>query len=202
MPHPISSESDTTRAETRRGRAWIDRAVGVRIGYTLAGISPGTSKVAKSAWHFDFHANPDIAVYLTHGRERWYITRFFDDLTYHPDAISQDDLDVHARAFEAPGAMRALCEIYRELDHDAEIHRADIAANGKLTVPVLASGGGAQTLAANYAPMCEEIALDVTGHLVPDAGHWVAEENPDYFCRMFLQFDSSARTAQLGRPQQ
>jgi hypothetical protein len=136
---------------------------------------PGTDyyeqrKVAKSAWHFDFHANPDIAVYLTHGRERWYITRFFDDLTYQPDAISQDDLDVYARAFEAPGAMRALCEIYRELDHDAEIHRADIAANGKLTVPVLASGGGAQTLAANYAPMCEEIALDVTGHLVPDAG--------------------------------
>ena len=47
---------------------------------------PGTDyyeqrKVAKSAWHFDFHANPDIAVYLTHGRERWYITRFFDDLT-------------------------------------------------------------------------------------------------------------------------
>ena len=65
------------------------------------------------------------------------------------------------------GAMRALCEIYRELDHDADIHRADIAAHGKLTVPVLASGGGAQTLAANYAPMCEEIANDVTGHLVP-----------------------------------
>jgi hypothetical protein len=92
-------------------------------------------KVAKSAWHFDFHANPDIAVYLTHGRERWYITRFFDDLTYQPDAITQNDLDIYTRAFEAPGAMRALCEIYRELDHDAEIHRADIAANGRLTIP-------------------------------------------------------------------
>ena len=74
--------------------------------------------------------------------------------------------------------MRTLCEVYRELDHDAEIHRADIAANGKLTVPVLASGGGAQILAANYGPMCEEVANDVTSHLVPDAGHWVAEENP------------------------
>jgi pimeloyl-ACP methyl ester carboxylesterase len=78
--------------------------------------------------------------------------------------------------------------------HDAEIHRADIAANGKLTVPVLASGGGAQILAANYGPMCEEVANDVTSHLVPDAGHWVAEENPDYFCRMFIDFDTSART--------
>jgi pimeloyl-ACP methyl ester carboxylesterase len=313
LPSPISPEDDTDSINTRRGRAWIDQATGVRIGYTLAGISPATSKtvllihgapqtgyawrkvvptlvaagyqvvvpdyrgagastkprdgydkwtmagdlhhlvhnelgidgplsivghdlgsivafgyalryrddvvslttmeaplpgtdyyeqrkVAKSAWHFDFHANPDIAVYLTHGRERWYITRFFDDLTYQPDAISQDDLDVYARAFEAPGAMRALCEIYRELDHDADIHRADIAAHGKLTVPILASGGGAQTLAANYAPMCEEIAIDVTGHLVPDAGHWVAEENPDYFCRMFIDFDASARTRQPSRP--
>jgi hypothetical protein len=84
-------------------------------------------------------------VYLIHGRERWYITRFLDDLTCQPDAISEDDLDVYARAFEAPGAMRALCEIYRELDHDADIHRTDLAANGKLTVPVVASGGGAQT---------------------------------------------------------
>ena len=86
--------------------------------------------------------------------------------------------------------MRALCEIYRELDHDAEIHRAD---NGKLTVPVLASGGGAQTLAANYKAMCKEIADNVTGHLVPEAGHWIAEENPHYFTQMFLDFDAAAR---------
>ncbi|MFI1031374.1 alpha/beta fold hydrolase [Streptomyces sp. NPDC020951] len=135
----------------------------------------------------------DDVVSLTHGRERWYITRFFDDLTYQPDAITNADIDVYARAFEAPGAMRALCEIYRELDHDAQIHRDDIAAHGKLTVPVLASGGATQTLAANYQAMCEEVAKNVTGHLVPDAGHWVPEENPAYFTRMFLDFDTSAR---------
>jgi pimeloyl-ACP methyl ester carboxylesterase len=89
--------------------------------------------------------------------------------------------------------MRALCEIYREVDHDAEIHRADLAAHGKLTVPVLTSGGGAQTLAANYPAMCEEVAVNVTGQLVPDAGHWIAEENPGYFARMFLDFDADVR---------
>jgi pimeloyl-ACP methyl ester carboxylesterase len=167
---------------------------------TMEAPLPGTAyyeerKVAKSAWHFDFHSNPDIAVHLTHGRERWYITRFFDDLTFQPNAISQADIDQYARAFEAPGAMRALCEIYRELDHDAEIHREDLSRNGKLTIPVLASGGGAQTLAANYKAMCEEAAEDVTGHLVPDAGHWVPEENPEYFTKMFIDFDAAARTA-------
>lgn len=159
---------------------------------------PGTDyyeqrKVQKSAWHFDFHANPDIAVYLTHGRERWYIQRFFDDLTYQPRAIGAADLDEYARAFEAPGAMRGLCEIYRELDHDAKIHRAALQEHGKLTVPVLASGGGAQALASNYIGMCEEIAENVTGHLIPDSGHWIAEEQPEYFIRLFLQFDNDAR---------
>jgi pimeloyl-ACP methyl ester carboxylesterase len=52
-----------------------------------------------------------------------------------------------------------------------------------------------QTLAANYAPMCEEVAVNVTGHLVPAAGHWVPEENPDYLARMFLDFDAAARAA-------
>lgn len=86
------------------------------------------------------------------------MNRFYDDLTYQPDAITVDDLDVYARAFESPpGAMRALCEIYRDLDHDAQIHRADLERNGRLTVPVLASGGGANALAVNYPPMCEQI---------------------------------------------
>jgi hypothetical protein len=40
MPYRISPADDTTPAETRRGRAWIDQAAGVRIGYSLAGISP------------------------------------------------------------------------------------------------------------------------------------------------------------------
>lgn len=166
---------------------------------TMEAPLPGTDyyeqrKVAKTAWHFDFHAHPAIAVHLTHGQERWYVQRSYDDLTYRPDAITTADVDEYARAFEAPGAMRALCEIYRELDHDAQIHRNDIAAHGKLTIPVLASGGGAQKLAANYLPMCQEIAHDVTGYLVPDCGHWVAEENPSDFVRMFLDFDHDARS--------
>jgi pimeloyl-ACP methyl ester carboxylesterase len=159
---------------------------------------PGTEyyewRVAqKSAWQFSFHANPDIAVYLTHGRERWYINRFFDELTYQPDAISNEDLDVYARAYEAPGAMRAMCEVYRELDRDAEDNRAALGHHGKLTIPVLASGGATNPLATKFRAMCEEVADSVTAQLVPDCGHWVAEEQPAYFIRMFCEFDAAAR---------
>ncbi|MCV7420488.1 alpha/beta hydrolase [Mycobacterium yunnanensis] len=147
----------------------------------------------KSAWQFSFHANPDVAVYLVHGRERWYVNRFFDELTYQPDAISNGDLNVYARAYEAPGAIRAMCEVYRELDRDAEDNRTALREHGKLTVPVLASGGAANPLATNFLDMCEEVADSATGQLVPDCGHWVAEEQPAYFTKMFCDFDAAAR---------
>ena len=163
---------------------------------------PGTTyyerrTVQKSGWHFAFNANPDIAVYLTHGRERWYINRFYDELAYQPDAITGHDLDVYARAFEAPGAMRALCETYRELDHNAELNRAAVTKDGKLAMPVLASGGATNPLAENFLPMCEEIAESVTGHLVPDCGHWVPEEQPEYFARMLCDFDAEVRAQRV-----
>lgn len=159
---------------------------------------PGTNyyeqrKVAKTAWHFDFHSNVDIALHLTHGRERWYITRFYDDLTFQPDAITNDDVDTYARAFEAPGAMRALFEIYKALDDDATVHRAALAEHGKLTVPVFATGGAEQALARNYGPMTEDVAENVTFELIPGSGHWVAEEQPEQFTARFLDFDAAAR---------
>ena len=45
MPHLISPADDTTPTETRRGRAWIDQAAGVRIGHTLSGASHAGSTV-------------------------------------------------------------------------------------------------------------------------------------------------------------
>ncbi|WP_426007274.1 alpha/beta fold hydrolase [Paenarthrobacter sp. NyZ202] len=167
----------------------------VRTLTTMEAPLPGTTyfderKNAKSAWHFDFHAATDIAVHLTNGRERWYINRFFEDLSYNPEAITGTDLDYYARAFEAPGAMRAMFEVYAAFEHDAALIRENLAKNGRIDVPVLATGGGEQTLARNYAPMMEEVASNVVGHLVPQSGHWVPEENPEYLAQLMTDFDA------------
>jgi hypothetical protein len=48
-------------------------------------------------------------------------------------------------------------------------------------------------LVGNDEPMMREIAHDVTGELIPDAGQWVAEEDPVAFCRLFTSFDARDR---------
>jgi pimeloyl-ACP methyl ester carboxylesterase len=87
--------------------------------------------------------------------------------------------------------------IYRALPQDAEDNRAIIAAKGKLRMPVLALGGnrsfgrGMETLES-----CKRMAVDVRGGLVPDSGHWVAEEQPEFVARELLKFfdeDNSVR---------
>jgi pimeloyl-ACP methyl ester carboxylesterase len=59
MLSPISSANDASPAETRRGRAWIDRTAGVRIGYTLAGSPWMSPDLVPDAGHWVAEENPD-----------------------------------------------------------------------------------------------------------------------------------------------
>src|SRR5919202_1447887 len=99
-------------------------------------------------WHFAFHGARDVAEMLVAGREREYLQAFFDARTFNHAAIDDDDVDLYARAYSAPGAMRAGFELYRAFDQDAADTRAALARNGKLAVPVLAVGGEISTSGA------------------------------------------------------
>jgi pimeloyl-ACP methyl ester carboxylesterase len=96
--------------------------------------------------------------------------------------------DTYVSAYSAPGAMRAGFELYRAFDRDAQDKRAALGRNGKLTVPVLASGGQISTSGPLVEETMREVAEDVTGVRVPRTGHWVPEENPGAFARAVLGF--------------
>jgi len=129
-------------------------------------------------WQFAFHGVRDVPEMLVAGRERAYLQAFFNARLYNPSAIADEELDLYASAYAAPGAMRAGFELYRAFDRDVEDNRNALAGRGKLTLPVLAVGGAASTTGPLMAAMMREVANDVTELLVPRAGHWIAEENP------------------------
>jgi pimeloyl-ACP methyl ester carboxylesterase len=132
-------------------------------------------------WHFAFHGVRDIPEMLVAGRERPYLQAFFNARMYNPSAIGDEELDLYASAYSAPGAMRAGFELYRAFDRDITDNRAALARNGKLSIPVLAVGGQASTTGPLMAEMMREVAENVTELRVPNTAHWIAEENPHAF---------------------
>ncbi|WP_329125772.1 alpha/beta fold hydrolase [Streptomyces sp. NBC_01465] len=143
-------------------------------------------------WHFAFHGARDVAEMLVAGRERQYLQTFFNVRNSDPSAISSADLDVYTEAYAAPGAMRAGFELYRAFDQDAEDNREALKDNGKLIVPVLALGGAVSTSGALLGEMMNEVAEDVTAHIVPGTAHWIAEENPEDMLTILLDFVGKA----------
>jgi pimeloyl-ACP methyl ester carboxylesterase len=143
----------------------------------LPGIElPGLGANALSAyWHFGFHGVRDLPELLIAGRERAYINWFFTQFAYNPRAIAEADVDEYARCLAQPGALRAGFEYYRAVAQDA----ADfaVAAREPLTCPVLALGGE-RSIGAAVKLCMQQVARDVRGGVMPRAGHWLAEEQP------------------------
>jgi pimeloyl-ACP methyl ester carboxylesterase len=139
-------------------------------------------------WQFGFHSARDVPEMLVAGRERPYLRAFFDTRLFTPPAISEGDFDSYVSAYSAPGAMRAGFELYRAFDQDIRDNREALKREGKLTMPVLAVGGGASTTGPLMEEMMREVATDVTAVRIDGAAHWIAEENPQMFVRELLGF--------------
>ena len=143
-------------------------------------VIPATGEVA---WHFGFHLAPGVAEMLVAGREHLYLSYFFRHFAYDPGAIPPDDAAEYARSYALPGAFAAAMGHYRAIPETT----ATIAelAKSRLKIPVLAFGGEA-CLMGDVLERAKLIARDVHGGTVPMAGHWVAEERPDYLAEQLL----------------
>jgi pimeloyl-ACP methyl ester carboxylesterase len=152
---------------------------------------PGTKvwdrlSVDPRVWHFAFHGARDVAELLVAGKEREYLTLFYDARIYDPSAFTTADIDAYVRAYATPGAMRAGFELYRAFPQD--VHDNKELMRVRLELPVLAMGGAHSTSGPLVEEMMREVANDVTGALVPDAAHWLAEENPEFVVGHLLSF--------------
>jgi pimeloyl-ACP methyl ester carboxylesterase len=139
-------------------------------------------------WQFAFHSVRDIPEMLVTGREKAYFQAFFNARLYNVAAITEQDLDEYVFAYSAAGALRAGFELYRAFDRDIEDNRQGLAERGKLTLPVLAVGGQASTTGPLMVDMMREVADNVTELRVPNAAHWIAEENPTALVEGLITF--------------
>jgi pimeloyl-ACP methyl ester carboxylesterase len=126
-------------------------------------------------WHFNFHG-PDEER-LVKGRERIFLDRFWDELSADPKRIDEQTRRHYAALYARPQAMHDALEQFVAFPKDATDNQAFLAAHGKLGMPVLAIGGAA-SYGGGLATEIGFAASNVTSAVVPDAGHWLMEEQP------------------------
>ncbi|CAI0644108.1 unnamed protein product [Colletotrichum noveboracense] len=141
-------------------------------------------------FHFLFHCVPELPEALVSGREEIYLSHFFDKVSYNRSAISQADLEYYASMYSRPGALRCAFGVYRAFSTDAEENQAWIQKHGKCKVKSLGLSGGNWRHKHAAPDMFKEAHEDNTVEVkeLPESGHYVAEENPEGFVEVVLDF--------------
>jgi pimeloyl-ACP methyl ester carboxylesterase len=152
-------------------------------------------------WWIILHQTPDVPEALVQGKEMTYLSWFFNNLAYNPAAITPEAINEYVSKYSAPGAMRAGFEYYRAMPQDAIQNENYSKTN--LTMPVMALGaghipafGGMANPTAEYG--MKILAQNVTGITVPNSGHFIQEEQPQFVIEQLAKFFSGNSTTSGG----
>jgi pimeloyl-ACP methyl ester carboxylesterase len=157
----------------------------VVIDAPLPGVGNWAAQLSNpKTWHFNFHG-PDEER-LVAGRERIFLDRFYNELSAHPEKIDEATRAHYAALYARPHAMHDALEQFVAFPQDG-IDNRDLLAKGKLAMPVLALGGE-KSYGASMATEIGAVAANVKGGVVPDAGHWIMEENPAATTKLVIDF--------------
>ncbi|KAF2169925.1 hypothetical protein M409DRAFT_19543 [Zasmidium cellare ATCC 36951] len=162
--------------------------------YALPGMTGYSTEVTSpdpyQNWQLAFFAVPDVAQFFIQGKERQMLEWYFWHSSYSgTDVISNELLDVYARAISKPGFLRAMFQYFAAAFEDEKYFKAVLASKGKLQMPALAMGGEAlfsppEILRQAWGGVAENLETAV----VPKAGHWIADENPTWVANRAIQF--------------
>lgn len=166
-----------------RGLALLDAGI---PGVTLPTAIPIDANQTWKTWHFAFHLVPELPETLLAGREREYVGWFLKTKSLAPDAFDDTEIDHYAAALATDGALRASLAYYRDAAESARKNHQALERR-RLTTPVVgisSSHGSIPDMAASISPWAD----NATGVLIPDAGHFIPDEQPDAVAAAIAEF--------------
>jgi len=126
-------------------------------------------------WWWGFAFSTDMPERLIIGNERKFLTWFYE---FSPDggtSIEEEAIQEYLRSFCGTEGIRGSFGIYRDVFKSME--QTDIYEENKVKTPILALGGG---LGDMVKKMLQGVAEDVYGGVVPNCGHFIPDERPQY----------------------
>ena len=171
----------------------------VVMDVTIPGFAPPG---AMPRWWFFFHQTPDVPEALVEGKEMEYLSWHYRGLALNPSAITQDAINEYVSRYSAPGGMRAGFEYYRAFQDN--VMQNQNYSQTKLPMPVLALGGsyipvlGGNITLPSIVYGMQQLAENVTGIRVPNSGHFIAEEQPQFVINQLSNFFGRNNTSTNG----
>ncbi len=156
------------------------------IAYTPEAMTKG------SLWWWILPLAPDVPERLIVGKEREFLTWFYDNKSAIQGAVSPASVDEFLRTFSGREGVLGSMGVYRAAFTTMEQTAA--LKTAKVQVPVIAIGGS-NSRGDQIREMISMVATTVSGVVIPNCGHFVPEEHPQ---ELFEQIQASlglARTA-------
>jgi len=126
-------------------------------------------------WHFHF-VDSQMSLDLVKGRERIFLSHFWDEMSANPQAFSETDRQMYAKSYAQDGAMRAAFEYFKAFDRQDAADNRKFAAH-KLPMPVFVITGD-KSMGDVLEVQARKVADNVTAIKLQDTGHWLMEERP------------------------
>ncbi len=145
---------------------------------------PDWARMQQALWHQSFHNVPDIPEALISGREHLYLGWFFANHSDDPTAIGPGDVEEYLRCYAAPGRLRASFAFNRSRETLTRLLQCE--ASPALAMPSLVVGG--QGSMGGLMSRARDLGTNVTHDVVPDSGHYIPDENPQWFTQRLIQF--------------
>ncbi len=140
---------------------------------------------AGSNWHLSFFTVPQVAEFAFTGKERELLAWFFWHLSHNESAVSNEHFEEYVKQITKPGALRAGIEYYAAVWVDKVNN--EVLAKNKLKIPLLAVGG--ESSSSQYvAILFQPVAENITPCIIPEAGHWLGDENPVFLAEQLNHF--------------
>ncbi|MFI6096303.1 alpha/beta fold hydrolase [Lentzea sp. NPDC051213] len=170
-----------------------------RLGYLdLPLPGPGIDAPAyrSLSWHIAFHSQRRVPETVVGDDVREYLALFYPQVSFGGTAFGGTadrspftgaEIDEYARTYRRPEVLAGGFDLYRSLDRDVR----DTTAAAPVSTPtlLLTAQGQLDPIRAIAAPRLTNI---VRAADVPDAGHWLVEENPRFVTAELVRFLSSA----------
>jgi pimeloyl-ACP methyl ester carboxylesterase len=168
------------------------------IDALIPGLAPSPPLFASReaitrVWHFVFNRLDGLNEALVAGREDVFFRWLFDNKATQP--LSETAITEYIEAItREPGALHACFAFYRALDDD--IAQNAERAKTPLTMPILTIAGE-NSIGELVEKTLQPVATNLRSIVLPDCGHFPAEEAPQAVLTALAEFLAPYRSARL-----